>query len=125
MKNALFSNWLSGCEYLTRAWASMLRKQYEWLGTQRQLGMRVWNAMMPSGATAVRRGLERTPQHGAQTAGEPDDLENLAMERLHKGLAPPREIYDIRNRGRIDWARVPEWAQPADPESFEGCTHEG
>ena len=125
MKNVLFTNWLSGCECLSRAWTSMVRRQYEWLGTQRQLGMRMWNAMMPSAATALRHGLETTPQRGAQSADEADDLENLAMERLHKGLAPPREIYDVCNRSRIDWGRVPEWAQPADPESFEGCTHEG
>jgi hypothetical protein len=76
----------------------------------------MWTAMTPltcSPSTAARR---------SESAGT---LEAKALERLRNGLAPPREIYDVQNRGRIDWARVPDWAKPADPESFEGCAHEG
>jgi len=47
-----------------------------------------------------------------------------AMKRLQSGFAPPREIYDIRNRGRINWGCAPAWAWPTDPELFEGG-HEG
>ena len=52
-------------------------------------------------------------------------LESLAFERISKGLAPPREIYEAQNRDRIDWSKVPDWARPADPELFAGCPHEG
>jgi hypothetical protein len=44
---------------------------------------------------------------------------------MRQGLAPPREVYEVQNRGRIDWTTAPDWARPADPELFEGCGHEG
>jgi hypothetical protein len=53
------------------------------------------------------------------------ELEALAIERIRKGLAPPREIYEVPYRCRIDWFLFPEWARPLDPELFEECTHEG
>ena len=46
-------------------------------------------------------------------------------ERLSQGLAPPAEIYHVQNRNKIDWARIPEWARPLDPDLFDGCVHEG
>jgi hypothetical protein len=64
-------------------------------------------------------------------AGEPaglsalETLEQYALERARKGLAPPREVYNAQNRSRIDWSRFPEWAKPIDPELFEGSAHEG
>ena len=117
MNDLLVTSWLSGYDRLNRALAGVFWKQYEWLRMQRQLGMRMWTAMMPTTATPVAT--------TAQALDQADTLEKRAIERLGKGLAPPREIYDVRNRNRIDWARVPDWAQPADPESFEGCAHEG
>jgi hypothetical protein len=113
----MFASWLSSYERLSRALAGMVCKQYEWLRGQQQLGMKMWCAMMPA---TTRRGS--TPARPSENTGK---LEATALERLQKGLAPPREICDVQNRGRIDWTRVPEWAQPADPESFEGCGHEG
>jgi len=53
------------------------------------------------------------------------DLNELAAARVRRGLAPPREIYEVQNRNDIDWSVLPEWARPADPELFEGCAHEG
>jgi hypothetical protein len=52
-------------------------------------------------------------------------LEGLAAERLERGLAPPKEIYDAPYRDLIDWSRFPDWARPSDPELFQGCVHEG
>jgi hypothetical protein len=52
-------------------------------------------------------------------------LERAALERVRKGMPPPREIYAAPNRNRIDWARFPDWARPSDPELFEGSAHEG
>jgi hypothetical protein len=95
----------------------MWRRQYDWLRTQRRLGMRMWTALTPRTVTTV--------PSNPPPADEADTIEKQAMERMRKGLAPPREIYDVQNRGRIDWARAPEWARPIDPDSFEGCAHEG
>jgi hypothetical protein len=53
------------------------------------------------------------------------ELEERAVERARRGLAPPREIYDVCNRTRIDWSKFPEWARPVDPEVFTDCAHEG
>jgi hypothetical protein len=53
------------------------------------------------------------------------NLEERARQRTRQGLAPPREIYNIRNCDRVDWSTLPAWARPSDPELFEGCTHEG
>jgi hypothetical protein len=53
------------------------------------------------------------------------DLERRATELANKGLPPPKEIYEVQNRSRIDWSKFPEWARPVDPEVFEGCAHEG
>jgi hypothetical protein len=65
---------------------------------------------------------------GARGLSEPvseEALQRVALERARQGLPPPREVYDARNRDRIDWAEFPSWARPTDPELFEGCTHEG
>jgi hypothetical protein len=53
------------------------------------------------------------------------NLEERARRRARQGLAPPREIYDVHNRGRVDWSTLPAWARPSDPDDFEGCAHEG
>ena len=54
-----------------------------------------------------------------------DELIELAEQRVRQGLAPPPRIYQIEFRRRIDWSRFPAWAQPVDPEVFNGCCHEG
>jgi hypothetical protein len=117
MNDPLITSWLSNYQCLSRTLTGILRRQYEWLRLQQQLGMRMWTATTP---LAPR--LDSTMAPLKENGGA---LEAKALERLEKGLAPPREIYDVQNRGCIDWTRMPEWAQPADPESFEGCAHEG
>jgi len=52
-------------------------------------------------------------------------LIKLAEDRISMGLAPPPEIYRIEYRRRIDWSEFPTWAQPVDPQVFDGCCHEG
>ncbi len=61
----------------------------------------------------------------APAPGGVDALEREALERVRQGLSPPREIYQVPNRDRINWARFPDWARPSDPELFEGSGHEG
>lgn len=113
----LFSTWLSGYECLTQTLAGILRKQCQWLHEQHQLRMKMWTAMKPLAPTSESVAVPRAENDGA--------LQAKVRERLGKGLAPPREIYDVQNRGHIDWTRIPDWAQPADPDAFEGCGHEG
>lgn len=52
-----------------------------------------------------------------------DPLTRRAMENVRKGLAPPADIYCVQNRNKVDWASLPQWARPADPELF--LCHEG
>jgi hypothetical protein len=54
-----------------------------------------------------------------------EELVGLAVKRMNRGLAPPREIYQSPLRNQIDWSKFPDWARPSDPELFEGSAHEG
>ena len=54
-----------------------------------------------------------------------EEVIQFAKDRMKQGLAPPAEVYRIEYRHSIDWARFPSWAQPVDPELYEGCCHEG
>jgi hypothetical protein len=55
----------------------------------------------------------------------PEELAEIAAVRMRQGFAPPSEVYQIQYRSRIDWSEFPAWAQPLDPEAFDGCCHEG
>ena len=80
-------------------------------------------AAAPGAAVGKETGPEQADHTAAaQVAGSPEER---ARQRTRQGLAPPREIYDIRNRNRVDWSTLPEWARPSDPDLFEGCVHEG
>ena len=54
-----------------------------------------------------------------------DALIAFACEQMRRGFAPPREIYQVEYRDRVDWAELPAWARPVDPQMFDGCCHEG
>jgi hypothetical protein len=54
-----------------------------------------------------------------------EELVKQALARVQRGLAAPREIYDVQHRNRIDWSKFPSWARPIDPSVFDGCCHEG
>ena len=71
--------------------------------------------------------IKRDENHDLSTTEEshPRELFAIAEDRMRRGLAPPVEIYQIENRRRIDWSMFPAWAQPIDPEVFDGCSHEG
>jgi len=55
---------------------------------------------------------------GAAAAQAASSPEERARQRTRWGLAPPREIYDVRNRHRVDWSTLPEWAMAPDPDIF-------
>jgi len=101
---AAYQRWLSAAR-------TLLAKQWELLGAQCLAGFDV-----------VQAALDTQPNPGPTV--DVRDLERRAAERASKGLAPPREIYQMPYRAQIDWARFPEWARPSDPEMFEGG-HEG
>jgi hypothetical protein len=99
------------CEQWSRAVTGMLRCQWWLVDMPFQVGFSLLDAL--SGPA------------NPKPADRLKELEQRAVERARLGLAPPREIYDVCNRTRIDWSIFPEWARPIDPEVFEGAGHEG
>jgi hypothetical protein len=110
--------WWSGA--LTR----VVRSQWELLEAQYRFGIGVLDALReaPAGQEPEAEWTRRVAM--PDTTRNTESLECQAVERLRKGLAPPREIYEVQNRGRLDWSSVPDWARPSDPDLFEGA-HEG
>jgi hypothetical protein len=98
--------------------ADATQEQWKFIAAQSRFGLDLWTAMLGNSQPVP---FLSSP---AEKEKSPASLEKVAAERLKEGFAPPREIYDIRNRGRIDWSGVPDWAKPVDPEIFEGG-HEG
>jgi hypothetical protein len=100
----------------------MARWQWLLLDAQYRAGLKLVAALSPGAVTPT--GPE--PESAAPRAADDlKEIERRAAERASKGLPPPKEIYEVQNRNRIDWSRFPEWARPVDPEVFEGCGHEG
>jgi len=111
-------------QLLSERVAGVAQEQCKFIEAQADFNLALWNALLGrsgSGAPACEPQGE-VPQPARECP--PDSLEQVTAERVKKGLAPPREIYDVRNRGRIDWDSIPEWARPSDPEMFQGA-HEG
>ncbi|HMF18425.1 MAG TPA: hypothetical protein VKE98_14540 [Gemmataceae bacterium] len=79
-------------------------------------------SMMTTSTKTLSVEQKETPSKGEEKLA---NLEKLAAERLRKGLPPPREIYELPYRDRINWGAFPGWARPTDPELFEECSHEG
>lgn len=120
---------LSNCEYryrsLSRAMSDVLRDQWRWLFAQYRFGLDLCYALLGRPAAGPPLSVGTMPAAASAAPAAPEGLEQAARERLQQGLAPPRAIYDVQNRGRIDWSTVPDWARPSDPELFEGTGHEG
>ena len=96
--------------------------QWHLLDRQCQAGIRLMDTL-PGAALGKEAGPEQAGRTAAAQAAS--SVEERARQRTQQGLAPPREIYDIRNRNRVDWSNLPEWAMAPDPDIFEGCAHEG
>jgi hypothetical protein len=116
MSAPLFEEGLPPYQSWVRAMADAVCNHWELANAQYHWGMTVLQALR-SGPWGTAGGLAKP--------GDTASLEARAQERMRQGLPPPREIYDVQNRGRIDWTTVPDWARPVDPELFEGCGHEG
>lgn len=96
--------------------AGALRGPWRLLDAQYRLGIDLLGVFSQDAGAAGGPGAR--PETSA-------DLERRALERVRKGLSPPREVYEAQHRARIDWSRFPEWARPIDPEVFTGSPHEG
>jgi hypothetical protein len=101
----------------------MLAWQLDLLESQYRAGFDVFEASLSIfGNTNVAARMSAAEQ---QPKSDFQKLEALAVEQVRKGLAPPREIYSLPYRNRINWAKFPDWVRPVDPEVFEGAGHEG
>lgn len=121
----MLASYLRNCQFLSDAAADVRREHWKLFAAQSRLGLALWNVLL--GDTPLGASLN-APSGGAvepRRESHPGSLEIMAAERMKEGLAPPREIYDVHIRARIDWSCVPEWAKPIDPELFEGSAHEG
>lgn len=108
-------------EYWSRTLTSVLRGQWGVLDAGLQT---VQTVLAP--AAAAPNPESTSPRRTSGAAGRGlDELVNMALERTHKGLSPPKQIYEAPYRDRIDWSKFPDWARPSDPELFEGSCHEG
>lgn len=109
---------LAGAAAVRQAWARALMEIVwsQWL-------------MLDTGFRATREVLATAgglvPVPDAPPGDKSADLEAQAAGRVQAGLAPPRDIYDVTRRARIDWLSWPMWARPCDPEMFEGTAREG
>jgi hypothetical protein len=112
------------CPSWSQTMNRMLAWQFDLLQSQYRAGFDVFEASL--GIFGDKE--EVTAQHDKpqpQPRYDFQKLEALAAEQIHKGLAPPREIYSLPYRNRINWANFPAWVRPIDPEMFEGAGHEG
>jgi hypothetical protein len=124
MLDWVLTSCLRNYQFLSEAVTDVTWNQWQLLAAQSQLGIRVWNAMLGGWPPMSPANDPQSKVVKPGMAGAPDSLEKVATERLKSGFAPPREIYDVRNRDKIDWLSVPDWARAPDPEMFEGG-HEG
>jgi hypothetical protein len=109
------------------SWAQAMAGVLSWplqlLETQCEVGLEIVEA-----ALRIPGAPQADPAEPAGAAAASDEfhrLEALALERARRGLALPRELYQVPYRDRVDWSRLPGWARPIDPEVFQGCGHEG
>jgi hypothetical protein len=110
--------------YWSQTLADVLAWEWKLFETQYLVGIQFVEAAM---RIPDRSGAGHDKQECAklQTTDGFSNLESLAIERTRMGLAPPREIYEVPNRDRVDWSKFPEWARPIDPEVFQDSGHEG
>jgi hypothetical protein len=108
-----------------------LRLYQSWSDTATGIAWGQWRLFAThcqAGARALETALAafgaKAPAPPESPAGT-EDLASVALDRVRKGLPPPREVYAAQNRGRIDWSQFSEWARPSDPELFGDCPHEG
>ena len=111
-----------------RSWSQMVTSlsAFPWKlwADQYQIGLKLMEDIYRQPASA-EVSFKRGNEAASQTVDEFRGLERQAAERVRQGFAPPKEIYELPYRDRIDWSKFPDWARPTDPELFQGCAHEG
>ena len=97
--------------------------EYQWKvwGAPYHLGMEFVGSLLSS---SMEQRADESPLTAPETA-ELTSLQQFAAERVRQGFPPPREIYALPYRDRINWSDFPAWARPTDPELFQDCSHEG
>jgi hypothetical protein len=119
----------SGSENLCRWWPwtvlHLALWQWKVVDAQWRAGIVLMKTLTGECAGEDRTTEDKTAAVPRQTPAEFEELRERAAERVRQGAAPPREVYEVQNRSRIDWSLFPEWARPSDPELYEGCAHEG
>src|SRR5262245_37828220 len=91
-----------------RAATTLLACQWKLYEAQCQAGLSIMGTALGAGRTA---GPGPGPEPA--TATNVEDIERLAAQRISQGLPPPKEIYQLPIRDRIDWGRFPVWARPS------------
>jgi hypothetical protein len=130
MNPNIFADYLQRLQSNSRLMQGVMWNHWRWLCAPCRLGLELMDSFLVASRRSLPAVRAQTPTADADQPLEPrpttrpPDLEQVALKRLASGLAPPREIYDVRNRDRIDWSTVPDWAKAVDPELFEGA-HEG
>jgi len=120
----MFDEVIDNIRSVNRSWSQvttgLLRGQWAWVDA----GLRTADKLLEVAAEAPAAvGVAARP--AADRPGGLDALVGYSLERVRKGLPPPRELYDVKYREQVDWLRFPAWARPSDPEAFVGCGHEG
>jgi hypothetical protein len=107
---------LTNIQCVNRYWSQvttgLLRGQWAWV----EAGFRTADKLL---------GAATEPPAAAEGPEELEALVCRALDRVGMGEPPPREVYDVKYRDRIDWLRFPLWARPSDPDVYTGCGHEG
>jgi hypothetical protein len=110
------------------SWSKTVTRILAWqlnlLETHYRVGFDVVEASLGFFSGAKETTIQRSDPK-QQPSDDVQKLEALALENVQKGIAPPKKIYSVPYRDRIDWAKFPAWARPIDPEIFEGAGHEG
>src|SRR5689334_3556457 len=126
MSPDIFTSYFSRYQLLSRTIQDVFWNQWQWMCAPCRLGIEVMDDFLVRSRrpdTAVDRPGPASPAAEPTPGAAPENrldetLEQRALSRLKSGRAPPREIYDVQNRGRIDWSNVPDWAKAVDPELF-------
>jgi hypothetical protein len=111
----LYQRWSSAA-------ASLVACQWKLFDAHYRVGLSLVKAVLDPPARETVSAAD-VPASGSEE--ELRRLQELSVERVRQGLAPPPKVYRAPYRGRIDWLAFPDWVRPSDPDLFEDCGHEG
>lgn len=110
------TKWITDCCWWSQILEDVVESQWH-----------LWSAQLITGSQLLQAMQEQAPSKADEAAPSPTapehNLEARALQCCRQGLAPPPEIYQAQYRRQLCWSALPNWAQPSDPDLFEG--HEG